>query len=116
MHAIIRRFTNVRSVEDAARRSKTGIGQILRQSAGFRAYYVLDGGSGVGISVTLFDNRECAEAANDKVLSYIQASLPDLMLGDPEIISGSVLVSMNAQDADLAFSVSDRRTTSIVYG
>jgi hypothetical protein len=43
MCIFIRKFTKVRSVADAARRAKSGIGQILRESHGFRSYYVLDG-------------------------------------------------------------------------
>jgi len=43
MYIFIRKYTNVRSVADAARRAKSGVGQILRESRGFRSYYVLDG-------------------------------------------------------------------------
>jgi len=42
--------------------------------------------------VMIFEDRESANAANDKVLGFIQASLHDLDLGDPEIIAGEVLV------------------------
>ena len=44
MYMFIRKYTKVRSVADAARRAKSGIGQILRESHGFRSCYVLDGG------------------------------------------------------------------------
>jgi hypothetical protein len=45
MYIVIRKYTKVRSVADAARRAKSGIGQILRKSHGFKSYYVLDGGA-----------------------------------------------------------------------
>ncbi|WP_139861519.1 hypothetical protein [Bradyrhizobium ivorense] len=96
MYMFIRKYTNVRSVADAARRAKSGIGQILRESHGFRSYYVLDGGDGVGIAVMIFDDRESANAANDKVLDFVQASLHDLNLGDPEITAGEVLVKIES--------------------
>jgi hypothetical protein len=94
MYIVIRKYTKIRSVADAARRAKSGIGQILRQSRGFRSYYVLDGGEGVGVAVMIFENRESANAANDKVRQFVQASLHDLDLGDPEIIAGEVLLNM----------------------
>jgi hypothetical protein len=94
MYMFIRKYTNVRSVADAARRAKSGIGRILKESPGFRSYYVLDGGEGVGIAVMTFDDRESANAANDKVLEFVQASLHDLDLGEPEIISGKVLLNI----------------------
>src|SRR6266404_4010575 len=100
IYIVIRKYTKVRSVADAARRAKSGIGQILRESHGFRSYYVLDGGEGVGVAVMIFEDRESANATNDKVLEVIQASLPDLTLGDPEITAGQGLVNIES-DAEL---------------
>lgn len=96
MYMFIRKYTKVRSVADAARRSKSGVGQILRESHGFRSYHVLDGGGGVGVAVMIFEDRESANAANTKVLEFVQASLHDLDLGDPEIIAGEVLVNIKS--------------------
>jgi hypothetical protein len=96
MYIVIRKYTKVRSVADAARRAKSGIGQILRGSHGFRSYYVLDGSEGVGVAVMIFEDRESANAANDKVLEFVQASLHDLDLGDPEVIAGEVLVKIES--------------------
>ncbi len=94
MYIVIRKYTKVRSVADAARRAKSGVGQILRQSRGFRSYYVLDGGDGVGVAVMIFEDRESANAANARIMEFIQASLRDLDLGDPEITAGEVLVNI----------------------
>jgi hypothetical protein len=63
MYVVIRKFTKMRSVAQAARRAESGIGQILKQAPGFRGYYVFDGGNGVGCSITLFENRADALAA-----------------------------------------------------
>jgi hypothetical protein len=97
MYMFIRKYTKVRSVADAARRAKSGIGQVLRESHGFRSYYVLDAGEGVGVAVMIFDDRESADAANGKVLDFVHASLHDLDLGDPEIIAGEVLVNIESR-------------------
>jgi hypothetical protein len=88
MYIFIRKYTKVRSVADAARRAKSGIGQILRESHGFRSYYVLDGGEGVGVAVMIFEDRKSANAANDKVLEFVQASLLDLNLETPKSSPG----------------------------
>ena|SRR6185369_16157746 len=96
MYMFIRKYTKVRSVADAARRAKSGVGQILRDSRGFKSYYVLDGGGGVGVAVMIFEDRESANAANGKVMEFVQASLHDLDLGDPEIIAGDVLVNIES--------------------
>jgi len=96
MYMFIRKYSKVPSVADAARRAKSGIGRILKESDGFRSYYVLDGGGGVGIAVMIFEHRESANAANNKVLEFVQASLLDLNLGDPEIVAGEVLVNIES--------------------
>jgi hypothetical protein len=96
MYMVIRKYTKVRSVADAARRAKSGVGEILRQSQGFRSYHVLDAGEGVGIAVMIFDNRDSANVANAKILAFVQASLHDLDLGVPEITSGELLVDIES--------------------
>lgn len=96
MYMVIRKYTNVRSVADAARRAKTGVGQILRESRGFKSYHVLDGGLGICVAVMTFEDRESAIAANKRVLEFVQESLHDLQLGDPEIITGDVLVNLES--------------------
>ena len=96
MYMLVRKYAKVRSVADAARRAKSGIGQILRESRGFKSYCILDGGDGVGVAVMIFEDRESADAANDKVLQFVQASLHDLDLGDPEIIAGDILVNIES--------------------
>ncbi|PVE23351.1 hypothetical protein DC522_16405 [Microvirga sp. KLBC 81] len=98
MYVVIRKFSHMHSVPEAARRAESGIGQILRQSPGFQGYYVFDGGNGVGGSVTLFDSRDNALAANEKALSWIRASLADLVQGEPEITAGEVLAVVKPQE------------------
>ncbi len=96
MYVFIRKYTKVHSVADAARRAKSGVGQILRESNGFKSYFVLDAGEGVGVAVMMFEDRETANAANDRVLDFVQASLHDLNLGEPEILAGEVLVNIKS--------------------
>jgi hypothetical protein len=42
----------------------------------------------------IFEDRESANAANARIMEFIQASLHDLDLGDPEITAGEVLVNI----------------------
>lgn len=91
MYLVIRKFNHVSSVAEAARRAESGIGQMLKQSPGFQGYYVFDVGNGVGGSVSLFESREAAIAANEKALAWIRASLIDVVNGEPEITMGEVL-------------------------
>jgi hypothetical protein len=44
----------------------------------------------------IFEDRESAIAANDKILKFVHASLLDLDLRDPEIIAGEILVDIES--------------------
>ena len=96
MYLVIRKFNHMRSVAEAARRAESGLGQLLKQSPGFLGYYVFDAGDGVGGSVTMFDTKEAALAANEKALAWIRGSLMDVIDGEPEVTVGEVLAVVTA--------------------
>src|SRR5437773_735908 len=88
MYIVIRKYTKIRSVADAARRAKSGIGQILRESHGFRSYYVLDGGEGVGVAVMIFEDRESATRRTRKYRSLFKQVCLTLILETPKSSPG----------------------------
>jgi hypothetical protein len=94
MYVVIRKFRKMRSVAEAARRAESGIGQMLKNSPGFRGYYVFDAGDGAGGSVSLFEDKETALAANEKAMAWVKGSLADLIEGEVEVTVGNVLVAM----------------------
>jgi hypothetical protein len=94
MYMVIRKFKRMRSVAEAARRAESGIGQMLKQAPGFQSYYVFDAGDGAGGSVTLFESKEAALAANEQALAWIRGSLLDVIDGEPEITIGEVLITI----------------------
>ena len=94
MYVVIRRFQQIRSMPEVARRAESGIGQILKQCPGFQSYLVFDAGDGVGGSVALFASRDDALDANEKVSTWVRGSLVDFINGDPEVIVGEVLASV----------------------
>jgi quinol monooxygenase YgiN len=63
MYVVIRKIKSMRNIEEAGRRALEGLSPIMKQTPGFRAYYVFHDGQGGG-SVSLFESREAAEAAN----------------------------------------------------
>ena len=96
MYVVIRKFSNVRSVEETGRRAAEGIGSILKRTPGFRGYYVLDGGNGVGCTVGLYDSREAAEAVDEQAITaWVKENLADLYDGPPpEVTKGEVVGSL----------------------
>jgi hypothetical protein len=101
MYALIRKFNRMRNVEEAGRRVEAGLVSMMRQAPGFRAYYVVNAGGTVGVSVSLFDNQANAQNAHQQALGWIRENLKDLVEGEPEITAGEVLVSAESH-AELA--------------
>ena len=96
MYLVIREFKHMKSVAEAARRAESGLGQLLKRSPGFVGYYVFDAGDGAGGSVTLFDSKETAIAANGQALAWVRASLVDVIDWEPDITMGEVLAVVSA--------------------
>jgi hypothetical protein len=97
MYAVLRKFNNMRNIDEAGRRAVDGLGPMLRQMPGFKGYYVFTGGGSVGASFTLFESQEAAQAAHQKALGWIRANLADLYEGEPEIVAGEVLGQVTAE-------------------
>jgi hypothetical protein len=100
MYCVTRRFSAMRSVEEAAKRAEAGLAPILQRNPGFRGYYIVDAGDGVGMSITVFDSRQAAEKSRDEALAWIEKNLSDLYKEPPLITGGEVIVRVDAPAAE----------------
>ena len=68
MFTIIRKFTLTRgSRAEVARRVQDSFVPLLRELPGFRAYYLLNGGPDVLISIRVFDSADAALASKEGI-------------------------------------------------
>ena len=97
MYATIRKYRNMRSVAEAARRAEAELVPVLKRVPGFRAYYIIDCGEGVTASISVFDGREGALASNEQAVAGVLEHLADGHDGQPpEVTVGRVLVATTA--------------------
>jgi hypothetical protein len=80
MYLTIRTYAGgVGPPEEIARRARGGVVPMLRGMPGFRAYYAAaaegGGGGGVVFSVTAFDTRAQALAANERTRAWVAANI-----------------------------------------
>jgi hypothetical protein len=99
MFCVTRRFSSMSSVEEAAKRAEAGVGPILQRNPGFRGYYIVDGGDGVGVSITVFESREAAESSREEVVGWIEKNLSDMFREPPQITAGEVIVAVESTGA-----------------
>jgi hypothetical protein len=96
MYAVVRKFNRMRSAGEAGRRAEAGLVPILRQSPGFRGYYVVRGGDEMIVSITMFDTQDAVQEAHRRAMDWIRDNLSDLVGGEPEVVSGEVMISATA--------------------
>ena len=76
-----------------AQRVRDSFVPLMREMAGFRGYYLLDGGPDELIAISLFDNADEALASNEKAADWVRNNVMGFARGMPEVMVGDVLVA-----------------------
>jgi heme-degrading monooxygenase HmoA len=74
-----------------------GLVPLLRQTPGFRHYCALASEDGHIVSVSVFDDRTSADAANDRTHQWVTTHLYDALPDPPEVLAGEVRRDIPAQ-------------------
>jgi hypothetical protein len=94
MFTIVRRFRLARgSQQEVTRRVQEGFVPLLRKLPGFKAYYLLDGGPDVLISVRIFDSADEALLSNATAENWMRENVLQFVRGMPDVMAGQVLVA-----------------------
>jgi hypothetical protein len=94
MFISIRKYKVTRgSVEDLARRVREGFVPLVRQIEGFKGYYLLDGGSNMLITISMFDSADEALASNETAAEWVRDNVMEFTKGLPEVMVGDVLIN-----------------------
>jgi len=91
MYATIRRYDGVTNASEAIRRVNEGFIPIISEIPGFAAYYWVDAGGGVMISVSVFQDRASAEESNSRASDYVRENLVSILPNPPQITAGEVV-------------------------
>lgn len=101
MYVVIRRYeADEASSDEVLRRVQEGFLPIIRRARGFVAYQVVDAGDGVVASISIFEDHAEANEMTREAAEWVKENLAELVLGPPEIISGEVVLSENANRLD----------------
>jgi hypothetical protein len=76
-----------------AQRVRDGFVPLMREMAGFREYYLLDGGPDVLIAISMFDNADEAVMSNEKAADWVRNNVMELARGMPEVMVGDAVVA-----------------------
>ena len=98
MYVIIRKYSGKGGLMDRlAPQVRDGLVPLLRQAPGFRSYCALASEDGHLVSVSAFDDRSTADAANDKMREWVAANMRDALPEPPEVLAGEVRRELSGQ-------------------
>ena len=77
--------------EEAARITREVFVPIIREMPGFVAYYDVDAGDGVMVSISVFEHKEAEEESTFKAGDFVAKDLEPLLPNPPQVTAGEVL-------------------------
>ncbi|HEY8637113.1 MAG TPA: antibiotic biosynthesis monooxygenase [Candidatus Limnocylindrales bacterium] len=86
------------SIDDLMHRVDRDFAEALAQEPGFVAYQAMDMGSGKICAVSVFADREQADASNDLAAQWVADELEEFEIERMGVLGGEVMVSRAAAD------------------
>jgi hypothetical protein len=90
MYASIRQYRVVGDAGEVARRAQDGFTPIVREVPGFSAWYLVDGGDGSLVTVTLCDDQAGVEESVNRAAGWVRDNIAEFMESSPTITNGEV--------------------------
>jgi hypothetical protein len=92
MYVVIRKTGLVGFLENVAERARDHIVPLIQGRAGFHGYctFITEQGD-IAYSVSIFDEREAAIDADQRVQQWIGANMSDLMQDESELVAGETV-------------------------
>jgi hypothetical protein len=92
MYATVRRYQGATNPAEAGRRVEEGFLPLIEDISGFVAYYWVDAGNGVMLSMSVFRDQAGAEQSNVTAKEWVAENLAPLLPNPPQITAGNVVV------------------------
>jgi hypothetical protein len=89
MYASIRKYRTSDAAE-LGRRAQ-GFVPIVRELPGFSGWYLMDGGDGTLVTITLAEDAAAVEQSVQKAADWVGENAADLVEGSPAVTNGKVL-------------------------
>ena len=91
MYVAVRRYEGVTDPREAGGITREVFVPIIREMPGFVAYYDVDAGDGVMVSISVFERKEAEEESTFKAGDFVAKDLEPLLPNPPQVTAGEVL-------------------------
>ena len=97
-YIVIRRYQLLpdASIDELVQHVEEGFVPIISQIPGFVEYFLVDGGDGAHLSISVFQNPESAEESTRAAADWAAATVAGMLEGPPEVVTGWVRVHAEA--------------------
>jgi len=90
MYMAVRRYDGVRDAQKVRQVAEEGFVPIISEMPGFVAYYWVDAGDGVIVTISIFEHKDAEEQSTFRAGEFIQEHLAPLLPNPPQITAGEV--------------------------
>ena len=66
---------------------------LLKDMPGFVAYYEIDAGNGVMVTISVFEDQAGEEASTEKATEWVRENVASIAPNPPEVTAGEVVAS-----------------------
>ncbi|MBE3560590.1 MAG: hypothetical protein IMW89_15425 [Ktedonobacteraceae bacterium] len=102
MYITVRRFEGVTDPPEVARRVREGLVPLISQIPSFQAYYWVDAGNNVMVSISMFDKRAGSEEADRRAPAWVNQHIAALLPPVPPQITGGEVVAYRVKQTESA--------------
>ena len=99
MFISVRKYHNVKSVDEVRRRVEQEFVPALKKNPGFVSYHLIDCGcpdsGNIVTSISIFDNWDSVLASNDAAKNFVKHRLADLFPEPADAVGGEAIVSVS---------------------
>jgi hypothetical protein len=93
MWAAVRRYEGITDDAEAARLVNESFLPLLEQVPGFIAYYWIDAGEGVMVSLSVYDDQAAAHQSVELARAWVRDNAATLIPNPPQVTEGNVVAS-----------------------
>jgi hypothetical protein len=92
MHVSVRQYRSS-DVQEVARRvqGEGGFLEVIKEVPGFSGYWLIDGGGGDLLTITVAEDQAGVEESVNKARDWVQENAADLVEGSPTVTNGEVV-------------------------
>ena len=91
MYVAVRRYEGVSDPSEAGRITREVFVPIIREIPGFVAYYDVDAGDGVMLSISVFEHKEAEEESTFRAGDFVAKVLEPFLPNPPQVTAGEVV-------------------------